>query len=69
MTVTTENISMESVVILIHQNALEEMLLREARLLRQYRRLQEDMHELGNEIRAKKFEIDAARDQMLRGVV
>ena len=67
--VTTENISMDAVVILIHENALEEMMLREARLLRQYRRLQEDLHELGNDIRAKKFEVTAMRDQMLRSVV
>ena len=62
-------ISMTEVRVLIHENALEEMMLRESRLLRQMRRMQEDLTELGNDIRAKKFEVTAMRDQMLRGCV
>jgi hypothetical protein len=62
-------ITMDEVHILIHQNALEEMMIREARLIRQMRRLQEDLDALGNDIREKKFMITAARDQMLRRTV
>jgi hypothetical protein len=60
---------MDEVHILIHANALEEMMIREARLIRQMRRLQEDLDQLGNDIREKKFMITAARDQMLRRAV
>lgn len=62
-------ITMEEVHILIHENALDEMTLREARLIRQMRRLQEELDMLGNDIRAKKFQITAARDAMLRRTV
>lgn len=62
-------ISMDEVHIMIHQNALEEMMIREARLIRQMRRLQEDLDQLGNDIREKKFMITAARDALLRRAV
>ena len=62
-------ITMDEVHILIHENALEEMMIREARLIRQMRRLQEDLDSLGNDIREKKFQITAARDALLRRTV
>ena len=65
MTVTTENISMEAVVVLIEENALQEMELREARLTRQIRRCIFDLDELRNDIRNKKFQIDSMRDKFL----
>jgi hypothetical protein len=67
--VEVTNLDMEQVMILIHQNALEEMMVREARIIRQMRRLQEDLDMLGNEIREKKFQITAARDHMLRRTI
>jgi len=45
------------------------MMVREARIIRQMRRLQEDLDMLGNEIREKKFQITAARDHMLRRTI
>ena len=65
MPVTTENISMEAVVVLIEENALQEMELREARLTRQIRRCIFDLDELRNDIRNKKFQIDSMRDKFL----
>jgi hypothetical protein len=67
--VEVTNLDMEQVMLLIHQNALEEMMVREARLIRQMRRLQEDLDQLGNDIREKKFMITAARDALLRRAV
>ena len=62
-------ITMEEVHILIHENALDEMGLREQRILRQMQRLQDDLDQLGNDIREKKFRIKCLRDAMLRRTV
>lgn len=62
-------ISMEEVAILIHESALDEMIEREARIIRKMRSLQQELDELGNDIRAKKFSISAARDAWLRSCV
>lgn len=59
----------EEVTILIHESALDAMVEREQRMLRQFRRLQEDLNDLGNAIREKKFKIAAARDRLLRRVM
>jgi hypothetical protein len=58
-------ISYTEVVIAIHENVLQEMMGREARLLREIRRVQEDVDLLGNEIREKRFEIMKAKTSLL----
>jgi hypothetical protein len=63
------SVTMEEIHILIQENALQEMELREQRLLRQFRRLQEELDTIGNDIREKKFQIAAARDRFLRRCV
>lgn len=60
------SISMEEVTILIHESALDEMIEREARIIRKLNSLQQELDELGNDIRVKKFSISAAKDAWLR---
>lgn len=59
----------EEVTILIFESALEQMELREQRMIRELRRRQEELDMLGNEIRQKKFALSAARDAFLRRCV
>ena len=68
------NISMEAVYIAIHENALDEMRLAEARIGRRMERvkeeyyvLEEDLHELREQILEKEAGISAARDRWLVG--
>ena len=62
-------ITMEEVHILIHENAVDEMTLREARLERRIHAAIAELDELRNDIRAKRFQINSARDAMLRRTV
>ena len=59
----------DEVVILINENALREMELREQRMIRNLRRQQEDLDQIGNDIREMKFKLAAARDKFLRRCV
>jgi len=63
------NFDQDQVVLLIHQNALDEMALREARLERRIHAAIAELDELRNDIRAKRFAISAARDALLRRTV
>jgi hypothetical protein len=62
-------ISMEEVHILIHQNALDEMTLREMRLERLIQASIAELDELRGDIRRKQLCIKSARDAMLRRTV
>ena len=67
-------ISMEAVYVAIHENALDEMRLAEARIGRRMERvkeeyyvLEEDLHALREQILEKEASITAARDKWLIG--
>ena len=59
----------DQVMILIHENALEEMTLREVRLERRIHAAIAELDELRNDIRNKRFQINSARDALLRRTV
>lgn len=62
-------LSTEEVLILIHENALEEMELLEARMARRIHAQIEELDTLRNEVRQKRFQIHAAREALLRRTV